>query len=81
MVEHALSALVLYPDPATERLSIQGLPAGAFSLRIIDVMGREAQRERITAGVDVRQLVAGTYSVIVLDRDGGVEARGRVVKE
>ena len=81
MVEHALSALVLYPDPATERLSIQGLPAGAFSLRIIDVMGREAQRERITAGVDVRQLVAGTYSVIVLDRDGGALARGRFVKE
>ena len=81
MVEHALSALVLYPVPATDRLSIQGLPAGAFSLRIIDVMGREARRDRITAVLDVRQLVAGSYTVIVQDRDGGALARGRFVKE
>lgn len=81
MDEHGLAALLLYPDPATERLFIQGLPARSFSLRIIDVMGREARSERISAGVDVHALPPGPYTLIVQDRDSGALARGRFVKE
>lgn len=82
MGEHALAtSLVLYPDPATERLSMRGVPSGASNLRLVDMMGRELRRERIGTGIDVRSLVPGTYTVIVQDRDGGTLARARFVKE
>ncbi len=81
MDEHGLSPVVLYPDPATERLSIQGLPIGAHTVRIIDVMGRETGRERAATGIDVRALLPGPYTLIVQDRDGGALARACFVKE
>jgi hypothetical protein len=82
MGEHALAAsLLLYPDPATERLSMRGVPAAASTLRVLDMMGREMRRERIGASIDVRFLVPGTYTVMVQDRDGSTLARARFVKQ
>lgn len=82
LAEHAsVNALVLYPDPATEQLCMRGVPVGATFVRIVDTMGREVRRERIGAGIDVRSLVPGTYTVILQDRDGGSLARERFVKQ
>ena len=80
--EHtAPASLVVYPDPASDQLFMRDVPHGASILRVIDMTGREVLRERLSARLDVRGLVPGTYTLIVQDHDGGPLSRAHFVKQ
>ena len=67
----------IYPNPVNGVLHIEGVEAGA-SIELIDILGRSARRQLLTAQgtVDASTLVPGVYIVKI---DGVVA--GRVVKE
>ena len=64
----AVAALPLfYPNPATDALSLDlsAQPAGAYEVRVLDVLGQLVLRQTLAAGqrqtVALTQLPTGTY--------------------
>jgi hypothetical protein len=63
----ASAALVLYPNPATDRLAISA-PTAATSATVVDALGRVIRTVALQSGVatvEVTGLTAGVYSVRV----------------
>ncbi len=80
--EHeAIAPLVLYPDPVTDELFMLDVPARTSVLRVVDMTGREVLRTRTASGIDVRALVPGAYTLLVLDGDAATVARARFIKQ
>lgn len=74
--------LIAVPDPGSDVLALQGLPATARTIELIDAMGRLALRAPVQqGGWDVRALPAGVYSIRVLGITGPERMAGRWVKE
>ena len=83
-----INALKIYPSPVSDQLNIEteNLPAGEYTLRIINLSGKEMINEQITINnseqdhmVDVNDLPAGIYMVIIHNKDG--QFIQKVVKE
>ena len=60
--ENGRTQLVLYPDPATDRVQVRGL-SGAFTYTVLDQQGHAVLNGTTTAhhGVDVSALAKGSY--------------------
>jgi hypothetical protein len=66
----ANAGLVLFPNPTTgmTTLDLSTMPAGTYSVQVLDVTGRVLQQHTYQQGyqpLDLRQLPAGTYFVKV----------------
>ncbi len=87
IAEHASTdALVLYPVPASDQLTIRFPADGAQAIsriEAIDIFGRSVLRAayRPDMPVDVSALANGTYVLRLFDEHGAVVAAGRFVKE
>jgi PKD repeat protein len=72
-----LYGLTLFPNPATDQLTIAGLPSGDFSARFYDVLGRVSEVPVQAGKIDL-ELIRGTY-IVELREKGTPVYRGRVV--
>ena len=76
-------ALSVYPNPATDRLQVEGGTAAYREARIVDGFGRVLYRwsgGRLAGGFDVSPLADGHY-VLLLVREDGELRRARFVKQ
>ena len=73
--------LELYPNPVTDRLSIDSeLSLGGSGFRVVDALGRCVARGTLHGnGVDVAALPAGVYTLEVTNKDQSTVTR-RFVK-
>lgn len=74
--------LVLYPDPATDRVRVRGF-IGACTCTVLDQQGRAVFTGRTTGerGVDVSALAKGSYVLCLAPVDRGAPLRLKFVKE
>jgi PKD repeat protein len=75
-VSDAFTSVSLYPNPANQVLTVDGLPTAAYgeSLRIIDLLGRTVQSVMVSNEIqtlDISSLSSGMYTL---------EIKGRVFK-
>jgi len=65
-----IDAIVVYPNPAVERIRLAGLPAGGATLRVFDATGAEVRSFTAggqTAELDLNGLPGGIYFLHVHD--------------
>ena len=70
------SAFVIYPNPASDKLSIKGNLPDA-QLEIIDVAGRRLQQQRLNADqttIDIGNWAPGMYYIRVIQKDGKINS-------
>lgn len=72
---------VPWPDPVDDHFSITVQVPGM--LRLIDPSGRVQLEHRVSGGtvIDAGTLAAGTYLLLLIDEDGTVSGRSRLVKQ
>ncbi|MCB0793665.1 MAG: T9SS type A sorting domain-containing protein [Flavobacteriales bacterium] len=60
----------LVPNPASDRVTLMGVPAGPYRLDLVDLTGRSVFSERFVMGdrhlLDVSRLTSGTYHLQML---------------
>lgn len=71
------TTLIVAPNPATDGITVvQNAPL--VQVRILDAMGRILRQERVPAvqrmEIDVRELAAGTYTIVTVSADGRLSA-------
>lgn len=70
------SAFVIYPNPASDKLTIEG-NLRAAQLEIIDVAGRRLQQQRLNADqttIDIGNWAPGMYYIRVIQKDGKISS-------
>lgn len=71
--EAQMSELVLYPNPATDKLSVRTAEPWIRELRIHDMQGREIRRmniqEQSAFDLDLRELAEGAYTLELLNQE------------
>ncbi len=75
VAETAGSSVRIHPIPATDKLMIEGLPASAASIRLVDLTGRTVLTRSIATAnarvvLAVDQLVNGNYILLATDALG-----------
>ncbi len=80
-VEHPLEAsLKVYPNPSRGMIWLDaGLPAGQWTIQVVDMLGRNIVSFPWSAMVDLHQLPSGWYSLLVHDEQGRTLARRQVI--
>jgi hypothetical protein len=76
------SAVTAYPQPATSELQLENFGSGIRSVRMFSISGEQVlfmQTSGTRATIDVQQLPAGAYAIIVEDYIGRVH-RANAVK-
>jgi hypothetical protein len=80
--EQALAQVLVYPNPATELLHIQGIEVGS-SWALYDMSGKLLKHEEALSNnisIDVKDLAAGIYQLKITNKDGR-EGTAKVMKE
>lgn len=73
IVEQPLPVIQLYPNPASERLTIRSSESLEGTVVILDVSGRSVAQETMNGTVlelDISDLSTGVYTVTIMDADG-----------
>ena len=71
--------LAVYPNPATDRLFLRGLPSEAVDYTIFNVMGHQVAAGTTTGVIPVAELASGLY-LLRIDGDGRNETLRFVVR-
>ncbi|MBK9417024.1 MAG: hypothetical protein IPN62_06940 [Flavobacteriales bacterium] len=77
---HSTPDLVLQPNPTTGSLRLTGIDERAHGILIHDAVGALVLRLTYRPVIDLHQLPAGTYFLMVEARDGELLGKGRVVR-
>lgn len=63
-----LESIKIYPNPANNRLYIQGLPnKNTFYVKIFDIIGRMLKYTKYTEGIDISNISEGCYLITIED--------------
>ena len=73
------SEIALYPNPAKEKVTIEGLEAA--KVQVYNALGQMVKTVRGTNEIDVADLVEGVYLVRIMDAEGKSYTERLVVKE
>jgi hypothetical protein len=79
-VNKALAAMLVYPNPATDLLTISLDYAKAKQVNILDISGKLVATQAITSTVtqiNVSALTTGVYLYQILDDEGAVVTNGK----
>ena len=63
------AAVSLYPNPAKDKLVLDGLPSGYRTMQIMDAGGKIIYRQNVLPGlqnINIKPLAAGIYTLIVI---------------
>ncbi|HMN06381.1 MAG TPA: thrombospondin type 3 repeat-containing protein, partial [Flavobacteriales bacterium] len=74
------AGMMVLPNPAVDRVMVQGDFPAASRLRIHEASGRMVQEMPFNGEVDVSRLATGTYILMVVDAQGGLLAHARMAK-
>jgi Beta-propeller repeat len=72
--------LTVYPSPCDGLLNVGGALVGARSILFDNSLGERVLTSAFAASIDITPLAQGTYTVTVLDGQGSVLARSRMVR-
>lgn len=82
---NSLSSLAVFPNPATDQITIAGLDANKqFNANLIDLSGRTVLTQLVSNGastIDVSALAPGVYVLNVSDEDGTRSGVQKIVVE
>lgn len=76
----AVPELALWPSPTAGPVHLQGVPAEADHLEVMDALGRPASRLPYASDIELSDLAPGTYAITVYDAAGEALTRGRLIK-
>ncbi|HMC97526.1 MAG TPA: plastocyanin/azurin family copper-binding protein [Flavobacteriales bacterium] len=70
----------IYPNPASEEITVNSAPSSGMQLSMIDAQGREVLRRSLTgtSRISVGHLAAGDYTALLLDAKGTIQERQRI---
>ena len=68
--ENVSQVVTIYPNPATDRVVIEGIEAA--EVRIYNALGQVVKTVRGTNEIDLSGLVEGVYLLRITDADGKV---------
>lgn len=73
-------SFTLYPNPASDELVLSTTLAPGAELVLIDMQGREALRWTVQGNdrINITQLSAGSYTAVLRDAAGTLQASGRI---
>ncbi len=74
----------IFPNPSKEQFQIKSLdlPAGVYNLRVVNTLGQVViSTENIYNSVNISKLMVGTYIVEVLNDEGHLVARSKLLKQ
>ena len=73
-------SFTLYPNPASDELVLSTTIAPGAELVLIDMQGREALRWTVQGNdrIDITQLSVGSYTAVLRDAAGTLQASGRI---
>jgi plastocyanin len=73
-------SFTLYPNPASDELVLSTTLAPGAELVLIDMQGREALRWTVQGNdrINITHLSAGSYTALLRDTAGSVQASGRI---
>ena len=80
LLENKQSAWKIYPNPAGERLYVQGLFSGD-KVRLYDSSGRLISSDHSNGTIDLSKLSAGLYFLILENKNGTGVFSTKVFKE
>lgn len=71
------NAIMLFPNPTTGRITIQGLQGGSYEAEVLDPVGRSVHRvsSTVVPELDLSRLVPGPYTVRFRLADGAMHTR------
>lgn len=69
-----LTDIVVYPNPAREKITVEGLPQGQVECTLTDTKGRVALRKNIHSDgrvvIPINRRTRGTYTMTIIPRNG-----------
>lgn len=80
--ENLLSDVNLYPNPATNIISVDGLISDKCSIQLIDIQGRIVLKQRIENNkpISINQLGKGVYIAVISDKNSNIIKRTKIIK-
>lgn len=77
----SLQSWILYPNPATDAVRINGLPAGEYAIRIMDSKGRVVLKMKGSEKLNivVSHLNSGLYFVTLINKSGSHMATQKLI--
>ena len=79
MVDLGGNALLIYPNPASDRVYIETTNRAALELKLFDIYGNEIAFDRIDDEIDVSLILSGTYLLQIKDLDSSDSVFSRIV--
>ena len=66
--------IVVYPNPAREKITVEGLPQGQVECTLTDTKGRVALRKNLHSDgrvvIPINRRTRGTYTMTIIPRNG-----------
>ena len=79
--EVSLSNIIIYPNPASERLYVKGDLSKKIEFKIYDNSGRMVLKEPMSInGIDISTLPIGLYYVLIFENQKLIESQ-KIIKE
>jgi hypothetical protein len=78
-----VQGIILYPNPARDKISVRLENPGSVNLELVDANGRSvltAELRNEINEIDISELASGLYFYIIKD-NGAISQRGKVIKE
>ncbi len=81
--ENLLSNVNLYPNPATDAISVNGLIFNECTMQLVDLQGRVVLKQLVEdkKPISIRHLTKGIYIAVVYNKDGAIVTRTMIVKQ
>lgn len=70
----------IFPNPASNEITVNFAPAAGMQLSLVDMAGREVLRSSLAGGsrIGIAHLAAGNYNALLLDAQGTVKEQQRI---
>lgn len=75
--------LRVYPNPASDVITVNGLTSQGNSLKLFNMQGQIALHERIenNGTININHLPSGVYIAVITDKNGTISKKVKVVKQ
>ena len=79
-----LSGISIYPNPVTDRFSVNLPQSGTYEIYLYNLQGKQIffrQTQRVKEIFDISRLTAAGYMLIIIDRQNKLKKSFKIIKE